>query len=568
MPKPILKKATSLLLATVCLSVVIINSCKKDSHTNQQNTVSDPVIAQAKSWYESTFPTGTKLSTQAVSGNKDLNQVISPDWQHGDTYTKLSAAVIEMPLDPAHTLASVLKDPAKNISYNNKTNSRSSFLVLKDSSGYHACIMTLIGDPTYLGNDPGKLAKSTYRKYDPAFSGLVLYFTPQGQYLNGYKYQNGHLIIPAQAQDNQSKLKVNEASALFLCTDYYVDTYVNDQQVDTHYAYTECVPISVSGGGGGGGPSGGGAPPGGNPGTGGNNPGTTTPTPPITDPCAPKGGQPVVESTRKLGVQQVNPDPSVPINPDGSFPPPNDTPPCNKLVPTTPVTVTITNSDIANSTPIDDGKPAIDPAAYVKCFTDGKIASGYRMTIYVQQPIPGKSDQYQLTFGAGFTNGEFYTTPGGTTLDVGHTFVGFEKDNTDGTKVTQVMGFYPTHGSGVTGGSSAGLSSPAKIEDNSGHSYNVSYTVNVTASQFKSALQGVVSSSTSKYTLSSIQSDPEHNCTDAALSWMGAAGIVLPTGNGRGPFVNDPGDFGQALSTVNGVSTTSGTAPQSHGACN
>lgn len=341
MPKPILKKATWLLLATVCLAAVIINSCKKDSRTDQQNSVTDPVIAQAKSWYESAFPVGNKLSTQAVSGDKDLNQVISPDWQHGDTYTKLSAAVIEMPLDPAHTLTSVLKDPAKNISYNNKNNSRSSFLVLKDSSGYHACIMTLIGDPAYLGNDPGKLAKSTYRKYDPAFSGLVLYFTPQGKYLNGYKYQNGHLIIPAQKQDSQSKLKVNEATALFSCTDYYVDTYVNDQVVGTHYAYTECIPVNL-GGGGGGSPGGGGTAPGSNPGTGGSNPGTTTtPVPPITDPCAPKGGQPVVESAGKPSVQQVNPDPSVPVNPDGSFPPPADNTPCNTLKPATPITVSV-----------------------------------------------------------------------------------------------------------------------------------------------------------------------------------------------------------------------------------
>ena len=45
MPKPILKKAHLLLLTALCLVAIIINSCKKDSRTDQQNAVSDPTIA-------------------------------------------------------------------------------------------------------------------------------------------------------------------------------------------------------------------------------------------------------------------------------------------------------------------------------------------------------------------------------------------------------------------------------------------------------------------------------------------------------------------------------------------
>jgi len=47
---------------TACLIAVMINSCKKDSYTEQQNKVSDPSIAQAKSWYESTYPTGKRIA--------------------------------------------------------------------------------------------------------------------------------------------------------------------------------------------------------------------------------------------------------------------------------------------------------------------------------------------------------------------------------------------------------------------------------------------------------------------------------------------------------------------------
>ena len=87
------------------------------------------------------------------------------------------------------------------------------------------------------------------------------------------------------------------------------------------------------------------------------------------------------------------------------------------------------------------------------------------------------------------------------------------------------MGFYSTHGSaggGGIGGSSVGVSSRGKIEDNSGHQYNVSYTVNVNAGQFNAALGSVVYSNASQYVLSNAQSSSENNCTDAAL-----AGCVL-----------------------------------------
>ena len=49
---------------------------------------------------------------------------------------------------------------------------------------------------------------------------------------------------------------------------------------------------------------------------------------------------------------------------------------------------------------------------------------------------------------------------------------------------------------------------------------------------------------------------------------MRAAGINnLPNGGGLA-FVNDPGDFGQTLTSVAGASTTPGQAPAGHGACN
>jgi hypothetical protein len=54
--------------------------------------------------------------------------------------------------------------------------------------------MTIMADSDYLNNDLTKLARNTYRKRDADFSGMVLYFTPDGKLVNGWRYRNGQLV--------------------------------------------------------------------------------------------------------------------------------------------------------------------------------------------------------------------------------------------------------------------------------------------------------------------------------------------------------------------------------------
>ncbi|MEX8549318.1 MAG: hypothetical protein V5804_17085 [Mucilaginibacter sp.] len=219
---------------------------------------------------------------------------------------------------------------------------------------------------------------------------------------------------------------------------------------------------------------------------------------------------------------------------------------------------TLSSTDIANSTYVNDGKPTIDPVKYFNCFNDGKTASQYKMTLYVNQPSPGTNAPYAI---ATYAQGH-WELPDGKWFDVGHTFVGFEKINTDGTSVTQVMGFYP-------GGN--GIYSKGVIKDDSNHPYDVSYTSSVNASQFNAALQLVVDNGNlAQYQLSvnSILGINEYNCTDAAIHWMWQANVNVPNGAPNGSLNTSPGQYGQDLLSMPGVSTTSSQAPSSHGACN
>jgi len=249
------KKLPLLLLTATCLVAFIINSCKKDAHPDQQNKVSDPAIAQAKSWYESTYPTGNKLNSLATTGNKDLSQLIKPDWQHTASYSRFNQQVIEMPVDPSVKFGSAIKNMTTGQITNNAY-SRSSFILLNNGTGYDAYVMTLIADSVYIKNDLSKLTRNTYSKREADFSGLVLYFTPKGKYVSGWRYKDGHIVIPGAGTPNKKvqdiagpKLTPHNMEPTEDCIDWFWVTYDNGVPIDYQYLYTTCATPGQGGGG-------------------------------------------------------------------------------------------------------------------------------------------------------------------------------------------------------------------------------------------------------------------------------------------------------------------------------
>lgn len=215
-------------------------------------------------------------------------------------------------------------------------------------------------------------------------------------------------------------------------------------------------------------------------------------------------------------------------------------------------TDSISESDLEHATVAEDELKKIENIdKYMECFNDGKTAAFYELTLYVDQPVAGTDRQTNIT-GVELV-GNLTLVMDGTSFDVGHTFVGFRKVNTDGTKVEQVLGFYPERTSPYDKG---------VIKDNSGHAYDVSYTVDVSSIEFTSALAQMKNDADNEnYLVNS------YNCTDAALLWMNAADAGL-AGAPRGVFSNTPGDYGQALRAKSDANKTGGVAPNSKGPCN
>nr|WP_315418261.1 hypothetical protein [uncultured Pedobacter sp.] len=233
----------------------------------------------------------------------------------------------------------------------------------------------------------------------------------------------------------------------------------------------------------------------------------------------------------------------------------------------TPGTPTITAEELPEAVPVANNIPKIqDIKKYTKCFADGKPAT-YKMTIFVDQPVKGQGDWYNIILPTGgvVTNnpynvptGIIFSTINGNNFDVGHTFVTFEKNNLDGTSVKQTLGFYP---------SESILANKGTMVNNSSHAFDVSYTIDVTQQQFNNGLAKVEGDfATKNYVLTNVLGD-EYNCTDAAISWMNAAGATF-TNSTSGLFKNTPGNFGQTLRSLPGADTISGVGTTGKGPCN
>ncbi|NNU33807.1 hypothetical protein HK413_06015 [Mucilaginibacter sp. S1162] len=138
--------------------------------------------------------------------------------------------------------------------------------MIKTNGKYDAYIMTIIGDEDYLKGDLSKLARNTYNKRDTNFSGLVLYYTAKGRYLNGYRFKNGQQLKPQQSslQRTQNvKLKTNNNIGIE-CYDIITTITTNGRVTDQYVSNSFCIvyeggedPPPSSGGGSSSGGSGG-----------------------------------------------------------------------------------------------------------------------------------------------------------------------------------------------------------------------------------------------------------------------------------------------------------------------
>lgn len=489
------------LLMLIC---IVLNACKKELPASvEAQPISEITVQDARSWLKDNKPD--------LNLGSNWNNPVMLDVKNGNK---------------------ILKVRLNETLYQKKTWVLRDVLFQRDSLGkIQAVGYKIFVDTSYFTNKVGAnrplVDKRSYIN-DADFTGKVVVYTLDNQAIVGWKYLNGKVqsnLLLNMSRPGQGAVAIKHPDAEPICEGGGLD----DEVTCNPTGGDEPVPFD-----------------------GGQNGHPLNEVPIVSTPVVPTW-------TYLPTNPAINTPPgSIPVgNPSGGGSSSGNTSP------------QISNSDIANSIYVNDGKPKIsDIKKYTKCFNDGKVAKSFTMTIYVDQPVAGQANWARITMPQpgvsannpyGLPTGINWTTPGGKTFDVGHTFVCFEKNNTDGTSVRQTLGFYPAGSSPYDSGA---------IKDDSGHDFDVSLKINVTLDKFNSALSKVESDfNNAQYNLTPRPGFIEYNCSDAAISWMNAAGAGLST-SGTYPFTCTPGEFGQALRSKNGATQNTGSAIIGKGPCN
>jgi hypothetical protein len=184
--------------------------------------------------------------------------------------------------------------------------------------------------------------------------------------------------------------------------------------------------------------------------------------------------------------------------------------------------------------------PIANIASYFGCFTNGGSPDySYSVEVCIDQPAPGTRDPWGLTPG-----GSSGSSEANNAINSGHTFLVLT-ENDQGNITTRNVGFYP---SGIVVPAGAQVSSQGMLNNDQSHGYNISLTINVNSTQFLNILNYVALGNNPGfyYNLNT------NNCTTFVINAVAAGGIALPStiGSWPGGSGNDPGDFGQDVSSM------------------
>lgn len=173
---------------------------------------------------------------------------------------------------------------------------------------------------------------------------------------------------------------------------------------------------------------------------------------------------------------------------------------------------------------------------YVKCFSNyGGSDHTYQVMVCVDQPVAG-SRQAWATSRTGIAGSSAGQNP----VDAGHVFLVLA-ENFSGYSIVRNVGFYP-----ATKVYPWASSAQGQLNNDDGHIFNISLTVNVDNGQFFNILNYISQGNDPGY----MYDLNTNNCTSFAIHALAAGNIILPATVGTwldGGFGYDPGDLGEDI---------------------
>ena len=250
-------------------------SCSK-SESDQINPHSNLTINEAKDWFNSNYQHSSNLQSQneLLKNSKadSLKQIF--EWDKPLIESENNQDVIEVPTLFSNGSVGHMYKKTEELSTSDDKRLRNSLtrlVILKNKGGEkRAFLMTQIGDPSFLKNHNYNVNENTYFKKMKDFTGLVLFHTPEGDFINGWRFKDGKVDGSVNIDTGytpNSLLKVTQACSTYQVTTYWeqcTDWYGGDGQFIytgcNNYTTTSYYSICTSSDGGGGGGGGGVAP--------------------------------------------------------------------------------------------------------------------------------------------------------------------------------------------------------------------------------------------------------------------------------------------------------------------
>ncbi|GAA3564313.1 hypothetical protein [Snuella lapsa] len=236
-----MKKSLFKVCGTVIVLLLLVYSCQKDQELFDDSTNASFGIEEARTWFEANNSPiillsglGNENAKSSEEKKTDKPIVFQNDWEHAFTSKKGHLEVVEVALKSMGRIGH-----ASMNSYNKwrETNNRDYFLSLsrlviiknKNDNSIESYIMTMVGETSYIEKKKFQQWNNTYLKKDNDYSGMVLFYTVMGDFVNGWELTNGKVtgkVTKGESKSSTVSKTASTAKSSSDCQTYYgITTY-------------------------------------------------------------------------------------------------------------------------------------------------------------------------------------------------------------------------------------------------------------------------------------------------------------------------------------------------------
>ncbi|MCU0446064.1 MAG: hypothetical protein MUE85_14235 [Microscillaceae bacterium] len=195
-------------LFLVCLSFsLVFQSCER---AEELKPLSDEVVLlQAKNWFERNLK---KRALNQTKSNNPLPQARrEPDWQKIWQANHRDAPLLEMPLeyDGKHLLGKSQSEWGSRLGVTR-------LLLRRNEDGtFKPIIMRIFADSTYLSKNANQFDYNTFKNQESDFTGEILFYDWEENYLGANRYQNGQITHYSQVNTNKNQIYCIEVEIVY-----------------------------------------------------------------------------------------------------------------------------------------------------------------------------------------------------------------------------------------------------------------------------------------------------------------------------------------------------------------